>query len=102
MVGGEGLRNVRDLPDVDLRFGGLDVQILEALFGAIAGDEVALFAKDSVLAPSQAATPAPWLRDSTARAKLCSARTQKLSIGGTPLSAAGIRNRFPCEPDANR
>ena len=42
LVGGEGLRNVRDLPDVDLRFGGLDVQILEALFGAIAGDEVAL------------------------------------------------------------
>ena len=29
LVGGEGLRNVRDLPDVDLRFGGLDVQILE-------------------------------------------------------------------------
>ena len=33
LVGGEGLRNVRDLPDVDLRFGGLDVSILEALFG---------------------------------------------------------------------
>ena len=33
LVGGEGLRNVRDLPDVDLRFGGLEVSILEALFG---------------------------------------------------------------------
>ncbi len=36
LVGGEGLRNVRDLPDVDLRFGGLDVGILEALFGVAA------------------------------------------------------------------
>lgn len=44
LVGGEGLRNVRDLPDVDLRFGGLDVSVLEALFGVGAASRAELAA----------------------------------------------------------